>query len=105
MASQHQQPPAYASTAAAAPATPSAQPATSLPQVSPSGVALLAAQVAEAAQHKVEQAVQAFAVADRAAPASMLRPLQHLLRALDEQAGEALQVGWWRGLGRSRAGS
>ncbi|PRW39352.1 vacuolar sorting-associated 22-like protein 1 [Chlorella sorokiniana] len=63
----------------------------------PTVLPLLVGRAAEAAQRQVEQAVQAFAAADRASPAGMLRPLQHLLRALDEQAGEALQevvAGW-----------
>ena len=79
--------------AATSPATPAAQPALPVPQPSPSSAALVAGRVAEVAQRKVEQAMQAFAAADRTAAASMLLPLQHLLRALDEQAGEALQVG------------
>ena len=78
---------------ATSPATPAAQSAPPVPQPSPASAALIEARAAEAAQRKMEQAAGAFTAADRDTSASMLRPLQHLLRALDEQAGEALQVG------------
>ena len=69
----------------------------SLPLPSPASAALVAGRVAEAAQRKVEQAMQAFAVADRNAAASMLPPLQHILRALGKKGGAALQVSSSRG--------
>lgn len=60
----------------------------------------MADRAADEAQRKVEQAAQAFTTADRGSPGSMLRPLQHLLRALGKKGGAALQVSasWVAGL-------